>query len=109
MMAANFLPKVAEVAQRHDNLHRLAAGVQKAYMTERGFAVLAAVEKIAAGLGVTPTQVAISWLAHRPGITAPIASATSKPQLQELLAGVELQLDAEADKTLDEASAWREA
>ena len=86
-----------------------AAGVQKTYMTERGFAVLAAVEKIAAGLGVTPTQVAISWLAHRPGITAPIASATSKAQLQELAAGVELQLDAEARKTLDEASAWREA
>jgi len=86
-----------------------AAGVQKAYMTERGFAVLAAVEKVAAGLGVTPTQVAISWLAHRPGITAPIASATSKTQLQELVAGVKLQLDAEARKTLDEASAWRDA
>jgi len=53
----------------------------------------------------TPTQAAISWLAHRPGITAPIASATSKTQLQELMAGVELQLDAEARKTLDEASA----
>ena len=86
-----------------------AAGVQKAYMTERGFAVLAALEKVAAGLGVTSTQVAISWLAHRPGITAPIASATSKTQLQELVAGVELQLDPEARKTLDEASAWREA
>jgi aryl-alcohol dehydrogenase-like predicted oxidoreductase len=86
-----------------------AAGVQKAYMTERGFAVLAAVEKVATGVGVTPTQVAISWLAHRPGITAPIASATSKTQLQELVAGVELQLDTEARKTLDEASAWREA
>ena len=86
-----------------------AAGVQKTYMTERGFTVLAAVEKVAAGLGVTPTQVAISWLAHRPGITAPIASATSIAQLKELLAGVELQLDGEARKTLDQASSWREA
>src|SRR5713101_8068979 len=86
-----------------------AAGVQKTYMTERGFAVLAAVEKVAAGLGVTPTQAAISWLAHRPGITAPIASATSVSQLKELLAGVELPLDAEARKTLDQASNWREA
>ena len=85
-----------------------AAGVQKTYMTERGFTVLAAVEKVAAGLGVTPTQVAISWLAHRPGITAPIASATSIAQLKELL-GVELQLDGEARKTLDQASSWREA
>ncbi len=85
-----------------------AAGVQKTYMTERGFTVLAAVEKVAAGLGVTPTQVAIAWLAQRPGITAPIASATSVTQLKELLAGVELQLDAEARKTLDQASNWRE-
>src|SRR5438477_7688800 len=86
-----------------------AAGVQKTYMTERGFTVLAAVEKVAAGLRVTPTQGAISWLAHRPGITAPIASATSIAQLKELLAGVELQLDGEARKTLDQASSWREA
>jgi aryl-alcohol dehydrogenase-like predicted oxidoreductase len=86
-----------------------AAGVQKAYMTDRGFAVLAAVEKVAAGLGRTPAQIALSWLAHRPGITAPIASATSVDQLKELLAGIELRLDAEATATLDRASAWREA
>ena len=54
-----------------------AAGVQKAYMTDRGFAILEAVEKVAVKLNATPAQVALSWLAHRPGITAPIASATS--------------------------------
>jgi aryl-alcohol dehydrogenase-like predicted oxidoreductase len=86
-----------------------AAGVQKAYMTDRGFAVLEAVEKIAASVGATPAQVALSWLAHRPGITAPIASATSVAQLRELLAGVELRLDEEATAALDRASAWREA
>jgi aryl-alcohol dehydrogenase-like predicted oxidoreductase len=86
-----------------------AAGVQKTYMTARGFAVLAAVEKVAAGHGVTPTQVALAWLAQRPGITAPIASATSVAQLKELLAGVALKLDGEATKALDQASAWREA
>ena len=86
-----------------------AAGVQKTYMTERGFAVLAAVQKVAAGAGTTPAQVALSLLAHRPGVTAPIASATSVAQLKEIAAGVELELDAEATKTLDHASAWREA
>jgi aryl-alcohol dehydrogenase-like predicted oxidoreductase len=86
-----------------------AAGVQKGYMTDRGFAVLEAVEKVAARLGVTPAQVALSWLAHRPGITAPIASATSVAQLQELVAGVELQLDADARAALDAASDWRDA
>jgi aryl-alcohol dehydrogenase-like predicted oxidoreductase len=84
-----------------------APGVQKAYMTDRGFAVLAAVDKVAAGLGATPAQVALSWLAHRPGITAPIASATSVTQLKELIGGVELVLDAEARGALDQASAWK--
>jgi aryl-alcohol dehydrogenase-like predicted oxidoreductase len=86
-----------------------AAGVQKTYMNDRGFAILAAVEKVAAGIGATPAQVALSWLAHRPGITAPIASATSVPQLKEIVGGVELVLDAEARATLDQASAWKDA
>ena len=85
-----------------------AGGVQKSYMTDRGFAVLEAVEKVAAGAGATPAQVALSWLAHRPGITAPIASATSPAQLAELLGGIELRLDDEARAALDRASAWRE-
>ena len=86
-----------------------AAGVQKTYMTERGFAVMAAVDKVAAGAGATPAQVALSWLAHRPGITAPIASATSVTQLKELVGGIELRLDESASQILDEASAWRES
>jgi aryl-alcohol dehydrogenase-like predicted oxidoreductase len=85
-----------------------AAGVQKTYMNERGFAVLAAVEKVAAGVGATPAQVALSWLAHRPGITAPIASATSETQLKELVGGIALTLDAAAIQALDQASAWRD-
>jgi aryl-alcohol dehydrogenase-like predicted oxidoreductase len=86
-----------------------AAGVQKTYMNERGFAVLAAVEKVAAGVGATPAQVALSWLAHRPGITAPIASATSVTQLKEIAAAIDLRLDAETTAALDQASAWRPA
>jgi aryl-alcohol dehydrogenase-like predicted oxidoreductase len=83
-----------------------AGNVEKTYMTDRGFTVLEALEKVAAGAGATPAQVALSWLAHRPGITAPIASATSVTQLKELLGGIELQLDSEARATLDRASAW---
>ena len=86
-----------------------AAGVQKAYMTDRGFTIMEAVEKVAVKLNATPAQVALSWLAHRPGITAPIASATSVGQLKELVGGVELKLDAEARAALDRASAWKES
>jgi len=86
-----------------------AAGVQKIYMNDRGFTVLEAVDKVAAAAGATAAQVALSWLAHRPGITAPIASATTVLQLKELLGGIELRLDEEATATLDRASAWRDA
>src|SRR5437762_7961023 len=86
-----------------------ASGVQKTYMNDRGFAVLAAVEKVASKVGATPAQVALSWLVHRPGITAPIASATSVAQLEEILGAVELKLDDEATATLDKASAWKDA
>ena len=86
-----------------------AGNVEKIYMTDRGFTVLEAMEKVAAGAGATPAQVALSWLAHRPGITAPIASATSVTQLKELLGGIELKLDTEARAALDSASAWKES
>ena len=86
-----------------------AGNVQKTYMTDHGFTVLEAVEKVAASAGATPAQVALSWLAHRPGISAPIASATSVAQLKELVGGIELQLDSDARATLDRASAWQEA
>jgi len=86
-----------------------AVNVQKGYMNDRGFAVLAAVDKVAGKVGATPAQVALSWLAHRAGITAPIASATTVAQLKELIGGIDLKLDEEATATLDSASAWEEA
>ena len=86
-----------------------AGGVQKIYMNDRGFAVLDAVEKVASKVGGTAAQVALSWLVHRPGITAPIASATSPMQLKEILGAVDLKLDAESTETLDKASAWKTA
>ena len=86
-----------------------AGGVQKIYMNDRGFAVLDAVETVASKVGGTAAQVALSWLVHRPGITAPIASATSPMQLKEILGAVDLKLDAESTETLDKASAWKTA
>ena len=59
-----------------------------------------------ARLGATPAQVALAWLIARPSITAPIASATSLEQLEDLIAGVRLKLDRDAIKALDAASAY---
>lgn len=84
-----------------------AAGVQKTYMNDRGFAVLDAVEQVAKKTGATPVQIALSWLIHRPGVTAPIASATTVEQTREMLAAVDLTLDEESTTTLNKASEWR--
>jgi len=84
-----------------------ASGIQQKYMNEKGFAVLGAVEDVAKRLGATPAQVALAWIANRPGMTGPIASATTPEQLRDLIGGIELKLDADAIATLDKASAWQ--
>jgi aryl-alcohol dehydrogenase-like predicted oxidoreductase len=61
-------------------------------MNPRGFAVLAALDAVAAQTGATQAQVALAWVAAQPGVTAPIASATSAVQLEELLGAMELEL-----------------
>jgi aryl-alcohol dehydrogenase-like predicted oxidoreductase len=61
-------------------------------MNERGFAILAAVDQVAARHHVNPTQVSLAWLMAQPGITAPIASATSPAQVAELMRSIELKL-----------------
>jgi aryl-alcohol dehydrogenase-like predicted oxidoreductase len=86
-----------------------AGGVRQRYMHERGFAVLAALDEVAATTGATVAQVALAWLLQRPGITAPIASATSPEQLAELLGALDLNLDEAATAALDAASTWRSA
>ncbi len=77
------------------------------YMNERGFRILAEVERVASRSHATPAQVALAWIMARPGVTAPIASATSVEQVVELLGAVELQLDAEAITALNTASEWQ--
>jgi aryl-alcohol dehydrogenase-like predicted oxidoreductase len=77
----------------------------KPYLNARGLRVLAALDTVAARLDATPAQVALAWQIARPGITAPIASATSLTQLHELVAAARLTLDAESTRAIDAASA----
>ena len=79
-------------------------GVKK-YLTPKGMRVLDALDAVAQRLSATPAQVALAWQIARPGITAPIASATSLAQLDGLVAAARLQLDADAIRTIDAASA----
>jgi aryl-alcohol dehydrogenase-like predicted oxidoreductase len=80
------------------------AGMKK-YLNPRGQRILAALDDVGKRVGATPAQVALAWLVARPGVTAPIASATSLAQLQEILAGPRLALPADAMQALDVASA----
>jgi len=76
-----------------------------AYLDERGRRVLAALDDVAAEAGATPAQVALAWLAAQRGITAPIASATSVEQLEELLGVMTLELGAGQLERLSAAAA----
>jgi aryl-alcohol dehydrogenase-like predicted oxidoreductase len=71
----------------------------------RSLDILREMDKIAERLGVTLAQIAIAWVLTRPGITAPIVSATSLKQLDEILGGTEITLDAKALDRLERASA----
>lgn len=77
----------------------------KKYLNERGFAILRALDQVAAEHKSTPAAVSLAWLMARPGITAPIASATSVAQLNELAAATRLRLDAGSIEVLNKASA----
>ncbi|GJD53392.1 1-deoxyxylulose-5-phosphate synthase YajO [Methylobacterium crusticola] len=74
------------------------------YLNPRGFAFLEELDAVAAEHGATPAQVALAWLIARPGLTAPIASATSVGQLDELIAGARLALAPAALARLEAAS-----
>jgi aryl-alcohol dehydrogenase-like predicted oxidoreductase len=80
------------------------AGV-KDYLNPRGLRILAALDAAAESLRATPAQVALAWTIARPGLTAPIVSATSVAQWSELAEAVRLSLDARAIEALDQASA----
>ena len=82
-----------------------AATVARAYLNERGFRVLAAVDEVAAAHGATAAQVALAWVMARPGMSCAVASATSVEQVRELAGAMDLALAEDEVRRLDAASA----
>jgi aryl-alcohol dehydrogenase-like predicted oxidoreductase len=80
----------------------------KKYLNDRGFRILQALDQVAERRQSKPAQVALAWLMARPSITAPIASATSVEQLNELVQATQLELDRESIEKLNKASAYEE-
>ncbi|RYE90940.1 MAG: aldo/keto reductase, partial [Cytophagaceae bacterium] len=71
------------------------AGIGKKYLNDKGFQLLDALDSVAQRHGISQAQVALAWLMQAPGITAPIASATSVGQVQELVKAMAVQLSPE--------------
>jgi aryl-alcohol dehydrogenase-like predicted oxidoreductase len=80
-------------------------GVVDKYLNERGLRILAALDDVARRYSASPASVALAWQIARPSITAPIASATTVDQLNELVAATQLKLDEAAVEQLNTTSA----
>ncbi len=80
------------------------AGIAK-NLDARGLRILDALDAVAQRHAAKPAQIALAWLLARPSITAPIVSATTLSQLDELLIAPDIRLSREDMAALDAASA----
>jgi len=81
----------------------------KKYLTDRGFRILRALDEVAEALHASPARISLAWLMARPSITAPIASATTLEQFNDLIGATKLELDQASIDKLNQASAYAEA
>ena len=72
--------------------------------TERTWAVIDAVQRIAEARAVSMAEVALAWVTDRPGVTATILGARTIEQLRTNLGAADLHLSAAETATLDAAS-----
>ncbi|HUD91085.1 aldo/keto reductase [Sphingobium sp.] len=71
------------------------------YVDENGPAILAAMDAIAADTGFSLPEIAMAWVRGKPGILAPIASATNAAQMDALIVGTNVKLTPEQRRLLD--------
>lgn len=75
------------------------------FLNERGLRIVDALTEVGRAHAVRPATIALAWLLARPTVTAPIASATSPAQLDELLEATRIELGRDEVEMLDRASA----
>jgi aryl-alcohol dehydrogenase-like predicted oxidoreductase len=78
------------------------AYAQNLYYQDSDFAVVDRVASVAKQYGVSPAQIALAWMLHKPGITAPIIGASKMYQLDEAVAALEIHLTSEEMNLLEE-------
>ena len=76
--------------------------LSRPYYGDSDFAIVDRISEVAKKRGVSNAQVALAWVLHQPGITSPIVGASKLAQLDELVAALELKLDADELKSLSE-------
>jgi aryl-alcohol dehydrogenase-like predicted oxidoreductase len=103
-LASGFLTGKYRTAADAAKSARGKSAVEK-FLNARGLKILAALDDVAQRRRSSPASVALAWLMARPGITAPIASATRVEQLNELVAATRLTLDKADIEQLNAASA----
>jgi aryl-alcohol dehydrogenase-like predicted oxidoreductase len=102
-LAAGFL--TGKYRKAEDLAGRARARTAGQFVNERGLNLLAVIDEIAAAHKATPAQISLAWLIAQPAVTAPIDSATSLAQLDEILDSAAIALDKETLARLDKASA----
>ncbi|HTN61750.1 MAG TPA: aldo/keto reductase [Devosia sp.] len=100
-LAAGFLTGKYRSAKDFDKSPR-GARMEK-YLNPKGFKILDALDQVSKANEATPAEVALAWLVVQPGVSAPIASATSVEQVKSLAKGVRLALGEEDLRVLTEA------
>jgi len=101
-LASGFL--TGKYRSEKDLANRARGEFVKKYLNDRGFRILDALDQVAGQYHSFPAVVSLAWLIARPGVTAPIASATSLDQLADLIEATELELDPSSIELLNAAS-----
>ena len=101
-LASGFL--TGKYRSQSDLAGKARAGSVEKYLNDYGLGVLTALDTVANQTGATLAQVALAWLAAQPAVAAPIASATSVAQTEELLGAMRLTLTSEQLSILAAAS-----
>lgn len=103
-LASGFL--TGKYRSENDLSNRARGRMVKKYLNERGLRILNALDELAKRLHSTPARISLAWLIARPSVTAPIASATSLEQLNDLFEATKLKLDDSSIQLLNQASEW---
>lgn len=104
-LASGFLTGKYRDKDDADKSKARGSSVVDKYLDARGRRILSALDEVSSAHDATPAQVALAWMMARPGITAPIASATSVGQLRETMQAASLSLSEDDIAMLDAASA----